>query len=159
MKKIMLYVLVFAMTISVSAGCGKSKEADVKETDAAKPTETIVQEQQAEKETQILPDEETAEAEEQVITEEQALDAIKSYCYIGNPDLESIVSAGQYPVYWDISSSDENEIVVLFRSYTGAQNRYYIDRNTGDTYVTEFVPGITSEEARTDESFNVRDYF
>ena len=157
MKKLMCYVLIFAVAISVFAGC--SKKADVKEMDASKPTETIVQEQQAEKETQILPEVETAEAEEQLITDEQALDAIKSYCYMGNPDLESIVSAGQYPVYWDIASSDEKEIVVLFRSYTGAQNRYYIDRNTGDTYVTEFVPGITSEEARTDERFNVRDYF
>lgn len=93
------------------------------------------------------------------VTDEQALSAIKNYCYSVNPDLESIVNAGEYPVYWEISSSDENEIVVLFRSYTGAQNRYYINRTTGDTYVTEYVPGITESEQRTDEEFNVRDYF
>ena len=92
------------------------------------------------------------------LSDEQALSAIKIYCTISNPDLADIVSAGEYPVYWEISSSNENEIVVLFRSYTGAQNRYYIDRNTGNTYVTEFVPGITSAEERTGESFNVKDY-
>ena len=30
---------------------------------------------------------------------------------------------------------------------------------SGDTYVTEFVPGITADEERTDESFNVKEYF
>ena len=95
---------------------------------------------------------------EGTLSDEQALSAIKSYCYISNPELESIVKAGEYPVYWDISSSDEDEIVVLFRSYTGVQIRYYIDRASGDTYVTEFVPGIIDDEQRTDESFNVRDY-
>ena len=92
------------------------------------------------------------------LSDEQALAAIRNYCYVSNPDLESIVNAGEVPVYWEIASSDASEIVVLFRSYTGAQIRYYIDRISGDTYVTEFVPGITSEEMRTDESFNVRDY-
>jgi hypothetical protein len=92
------------------------------------------------------------------ITDDQAIYAIKNYCHINNPDLADIEKAGEYPVYWEISSSDDKEIVVLFRSYTGAQNRYYIDPLSGDTYVTEFVPGITSEEERTEESFNVRDY-
>lgn len=92
------------------------------------------------------------------LTDEQALTAIRNYCYAVNPGLEEIVNAGQYPVYWDVSSSDEQTIVVLFRSYTGAQVRYYVNRAMGDTYVTEFVPGITPEEQRTEESFNTRDH-
>ena len=92
------------------------------------------------------------------ITDEQAIQAVQRYCYTQNPDLESMANAGEYPVYWDVSSRDEHEIVVLFRSYTGAQIRYYIDPASGDTYVTEFVPGITPEEERTEEVFNVRDY-
>lgn len=92
------------------------------------------------------------------LSEEQALTAIQNYCYGGNPDLKDIVNAGEYEVYWDIASSDEQQIVVLFRSYTGAQNRYYIDRVTGETFVTEFVPGITTEEQRTEESFNAWEY-
>ena len=92
------------------------------------------------------------------LTDEQALSAIRNYCYACNPDLESLVNAGGYPAYWDISSSDEQQTVVLFRSYTGAQIRYYIDRITGEAYVTEFVPGISSGEERTEERLNVRDY-
>ena len=91
------------------------------------------------------------------LSDEQALAAIRNYCIAGNPDLESI-AAEDYPTYWELASSDANQVVVLFRSYTGAQVRYYIDRATGDAYVTEFVPGITPEEMRTDESLNVWDY-
>ena len=39
-----------------------------------------------------------------------------------------------------------------------AQIRYYINPTTGETYVTEYVEGITPEEERTEESLNVRDY-
>ena len=95
----------------------------------------------------------------ETITDEQALSAIKNYCLESNPDLEDIVNDGVYEVNWEIQSSDDEEIVVLFKSYTGAEVRYYIDRATGDTYVTEFVSRITEEEERTDESFNVKDYF
>ena len=92
------------------------------------------------------------------ISDEQAIAAIKRYCYSSDPNLESMVDAGDYPIYWDLSSSDEHEIVVLFRAYTGAQIRYHIDPVSGETYTTEFVPGISMEEERTEERFNVRDY-
>ena len=92
------------------------------------------------------------------ISDEQAMAAVKRYCYSVNPDLKSIVNAGENTVYWDISSSTDTEIVVLFRSYTGAQVRYYIDRMSGNTHVTEFVPGITPAEEPSDESLNAWDY-
>lgn len=95
---------------------------------------------------------------ERKLSDEQALAAIRRYCYITDPDLEDIVDAGEYPVYWELASRDEQETVVLFRSYTGAQIRYYIDPVSGETYVTEFVPGITAEEERTEESLNAWDY-
>lgn len=47
---------------------------------------------------------------------------------------------------------------VLFRSYTGAEKKFHIDRSSGDTYVMEFVPGVTEAEQRTDESFNIKDH-
>ena len=97
-------------------------------------------------------------AGEHTLTDEQALAAIRQYCLSSNPDLEGIVNAGEYPVYWEIASSDANEIVVLYRSYTGTLVRYYIARATGETYVTEFVSGITPEEQRTEEHLNVWDY-
>ena len=92
------------------------------------------------------------------ITEEQALAAVKNYCHATNPDLQGIEDAGNYPVYWDVESVGDNEIVVLFRSYTAAQVRYYINPTTGETYVTEFMPGISEEEESTDVTFNIRDY-
>ena len=92
------------------------------------------------------------------LTDEQAVTAIRNYCIAGNPSLQEIVNAGEYPTYWELASSDADQVVVLFRSYTGAQVRYYIDRATGDAYVTEFVPGITPEEQRMEESLNVWQY-
>lgn len=92
------------------------------------------------------------------LTDEQAVAAIQKYCYSTNPELEDKMKSEEYPIYWDVSSSDEQEIVVVYRSYTGSINRYYIDRSTGETYVTEFVPGIIEEEQRTDETLNVWDY-
>lgn len=103
--------------------------------------------------------EQSQPSEEQVkLSEEQAVEAIKSYCYSLNQDLEQIVNDGEYQVYWTVTSSDENEIVVLYRSYTGALDRFYIDRASGEAYVTESVPGIAPEETRTEESLNVWDY-
>ena len=98
------------------------------------------------------------EAGTETLSDEQALAAIRQYCFVSNPDLEGIVNAGEYSVYWDVVSSTSSEIVVLFRSYTGAEIRYYIDTVSGETYVTEFVPGTTPGEQRTEESFNARDY-
>ncbi|MCR5402929.1 MAG: hypothetical protein K6E91_03810 [Butyrivibrio sp.] len=92
------------------------------------------------------------------ITNEQALEAIKSYCYANNPDLEKMADSEDVTVYFDVSSSEAGEIIVLYRSYTGAQIRYYIDPSSGEVYVTEQVPGIIDEEQRTDETFNIRDY-
>ena len=100
----------------------------------------------------------TGERKEGKITEEQALSAIRKYCRANNPDLEGMEESEDYTLYWDASTNDKGEIVVLYRSYTGAQTRYYIDQNTGETYVTELVPGIIDEEQRTDESFNIKEY-
>ena len=92
------------------------------------------------------------------LTEGQALSAIKNYCYINNPDLKAMEESEEYTIYWDVSTNEEKEIVVLFRSYTGAEIRYYINPSSGDTYVTEFVSGIIDEEKKTDESFDARQY-
>lgn len=92
------------------------------------------------------------------LTDEEALSAVRNYCLSSDPSLESIVESGDYTVYWEIASSDESEIVVLFRSYTGAQIRYYIDRVMGSASVTEFVPGITDEEQPTAERFFAWDH-
>ena len=95
---------------------------------------------------------------ERAMSDEQALAAIERYCYHGNPDLKGIVDSGEYPVSWQVTEYSEEQIVVLFHSYTGADVRYYIDPVSGEAYVTEFVSGVTAEEQRTDETLNVWDY-
>ena len=94
----------------------------------------------------------------ETLSEEEALSAVRAYCLDANPDLEGIVNAGEYPVYWMVETSSEQQVVVLFRSYTGSETRYYVDRATGETTVTDFVPGIMSAEQPSEESLNVRDY-
>ena len=141
-------ICILLMLCTVLAGCTEKTDEAVKTEVKEEP---VVQ-------TEVIDETPTADTENNLISDDQAITAIKNYCHISNPDLENIEKEGEYPVYWEVQSSDENEIVVLFRSYTGAQIRYYIDPVSGDTYVTEFVPGITSEEEKTDEELNVKDY-
>ena len=131
----------------VLSGCAKNTEVTKIDTDDG-PTAVY----------KVSNEAETEDVQIERINDDQAMTAIKNYCHMTNPDLENIEKEGEYPVYWEVQSSDENEIVILFRSYTGAQIRYYIDPVLGDTYVTEFVPQITNEEEKTDEEFNIRDY-
>lgn len=95
---------------------------------------------------------------ERAMSDVQACAAIERYCYASNPDLKGIVDSGEHPVSWQITEYSEEQIVILFHSYTGAEVRYYIDPVSGEAYSTEFVSGVTAEEQRTDETLNVWDY-
>lgn len=101
---------------------------------------------------------ETEQAEETALDADKAMMAARKYYYEKNPDMEDMEGSDEYTMYWEVESADEKEIVVLFRSYTAAQVRFHIDAATGDAYITEFVPGITEDEEKTDETFNVKDY-
>ncbi len=105
-----------------------------------------------------LEKESTGNKEATAITQDVALEAIKNYCFENNPDLEGMADSDDYTIYFDVSTNEAGEIVVLYRSYTGAQTRYYVDPASGDVYVTELVPGIIDEETRTEETFNIKDY-
>ncbi|MBP8969653.1 MAG: hypothetical protein KBG42_10280 [Lachnospiraceae bacterium] len=93
-----------------------------------------------------------------VITDEEALDAVKNFIASSQPDIALMENSDDYTVYFEVESSTGEEIVVLFRSYTASQTRFYIDRQTGDTKVTELVPGIIDEESPTGETFNIKNY-
>ena len=94
----------------------------------------------------------------ETLSNEEALSAVRAYCLDADPELESIVEAEEYPVYWMVETSSEQQVVVLYRSYTGAEIRYYVDRATGEVTVTDFVPGIMNAEQPSEERLNVRDY-
>lgn len=92
------------------------------------------------------------------LSDDEVYNAIVDYCHYNYPDLDDIIKAGEYPVYWEIESSGDKETVVLFRSYTGAQVRHYVDPYSGETYITEYVPGIMSSEEKSETTLNVRYY-
>lgn len=149
-------ILMTCGVILALTGCGPEKDtASGLEKEPITVAENVQQAAQGEN----APAEQSeGNATEAVITQEQALEAVKNYCIANNPDLEGMLGSEDYTTYFDVSNSEAGEIVVLFRSYTGAQIRYYVDPNTGDTYTTELVPGIIDEEQRTEETFNIRDY-
>ena len=141
----------------------KSKEQNETTSEAAQndKTDNISEEQSESVSEAAQPDNTPTEQSEptpEALTEDQALAAIKNYCSIKNPNLNDLSDQAKNASYWNVMTNESNEIVVLYRSYTAAQTRYYIDPVSGNTYVTEFVPGIIDEEQRTDESLNVRDY-
>ena len=167
MKKKIIYKTAVTLAsasvmIAMFAGCSKNTAPEVTSTpvislDPASSDEPVEVSEPGE-ETVTGTETETETETDGKLTDDQLLSAIRNYCFQSNPDLKDIVDAGEYPTYWEIEPGHDNETVVLFRSYTGAQIRYYINPASGDTYVTEFVPGITDEEQKTDESFNVNDY-
>ena len=100
------------------------------------------------------------EVAEEPISDDFAVSMIKGYCLYEFPDLAEISEREDVTVYWQIDEekSDDQTAVVLYRSYTGSETRYYVDRLTGDVHVTEFMPGIHTEEQSTDVTFSVWDY-
>jgi len=159
MKKIALLISCVILGLTGCSSGDGSETAGRKESAAVSQTadSTTMVVQAAESVTMAT---QTTEPDEMAdaITPEQALAAIKKYNYDRNPELESMEGSEDYTISWEVSENEAGEIVVLYRSYTAAQIRYYINPTTGETYVTEYVEGITSEEERTEESLNVRDY-
>jgi hypothetical protein len=144
------------------AESGTSSLAENEQTTASAETEQTTASTETEQTTASAETEQTTGSAEEsgadALTEDQALAAVKNYCLQQNPELKTKAESDETAVYWDASANADGRIVVLFRSYTGAQIRYYVDPVSGEAYVTELVPGIIDEEQRTEESLNVRDY-
>jgi len=182
MRKKVLFMIAGCIALGLT-GCGAGGENDngtqiesASVTEAEQTSEEVTSEEQSEsvaeadntetaEETVIANYEDGAEeirtedaAQTETITQDQALAAIKKYCYTNDTDLESKEGSDEYTIGWEVTTNEAGEIVVLYRSYTAAEIRYYVNPTTGETYVTELVPGIIDEEQRTDESLNVRDY-
>ena len=153
--KIMITLASASLLMTMMGGCGEKKPTE--ESNPVLISEPISSVASSESSEAGNASEDAAKQQEK-LTDDQILAAIQNYCYAGNPELEDMVNAGETPIYWEVTSSSESEVVVLFRSYTGALIRYYVDPTSGETYVTEFVSGVMTEEQRTDETFNVRDY-
>ncbi len=152
MKKKNLFVPVLLCSAMMLAACGKEEKPD-----AASLFESVATEQTA-GEQEVADQEPSADSNAETISEEQAYNAVINYCKANNPDFSAEPNSEGYTEYWDASTNENGEIVVLYRSYTAAQTRYYVDPVSGETRVTELVPGIIDEEQETGETFNARDY-
>ena len=141
-KKGVFWALMFSVAMLLSA-CAKEDKPDT--ASIFESTENTAQLEETEN-------------KNEVISEDQAYNAVINYCKATNPDFDAEINSEGYTEYWDVSTDENGKIVVLYRSYTAAQIRYYVDPASGETYVTEFVPGITDEEQKTGETFNARDY-
>ena len=141
-KKGVFWALMFSVAMLLSA-CAKEDKPDT--ASIFESTENTAQLEETEN-------------KNEVISEDQAYNAVINYCKATNPDFDAEINSEGYTEYWDVSTDENGKIVVLYRSYTAAQIRYYVDPASGETYVTEFVPGITDEEQKTGETFNARNY-
>ena len=150
-KRVIIVPTALCLAILISA-CG-GKKAPVTPS-AVEPIGNAAGSQQ---EVNVQPggqDEET-DNKTDTLSEKQAYEAARNYYRISNPGYEDGNGSGEY---WDVSTNEAGEIVVLYRSYTGSINRYYVNADSGETYVTEQVPGIIDDEQLTGETFNIRDY-
>ncbi len=159
MKKNLLICMSLLMVIGITA-CGKENNADNNEiSEVTFESLTELGDDANDEYQDSLPAEEDDDSDaSDIITDEEALDAVKNYVASTNPDIISMENDDAYTVYFEVESSTGEEIVVLYRSYTASQTRFYIDRATGDARITELVPGIIDEETETGETINVRYY-
>ncbi len=166
MKKKMILAVLCGMTLCLAACQNKDeKDSSLKdvldsaiEFDQASEAEETPETEEEEKSDAADTEESDSSDKAEKITKEQALEAIKNYCFTNDPGLKDMEGSDEYTIFWDVTTNDAGEIVVLYRSYTAAEIRYYIDPASGETYVTELVPGIIDEEQRTEETLNVKDY-
>ena len=90
------------------------------------------------------PEAELSTVPEKKITAETAYEGICNYCRItydwsaaeDNPDI----------MYLEMGEETESEYQVIFRSYTGAFVYFYVDKSSGTTRITEYVPILDLEE-------------
>ena len=160
MKKNVLISMSLLMVLSIAA-CGKANDTNNNiETPeiTAEPLVDAAADAEDEYQDPLPAEEDGGEDAPGVITDEQALEAVKIFmASSGQPEIEP-ADGEEVTEYYEIESSTGEEIVVLYRSYTASQTRFYIERATGHTEVTELVPGIIDEETSTGESFNIWNY-
>jgi len=91
------------------------------------------------------------------LTDEEAMTGFTNYLYFKIKNLQKILDEDKVPCTWGIASSNKNEIMIMFKSNTGALLRYHINRNSGKAYVTQYSV-ISNSFYRTKETVNIRSY-
>ena len=88
------------------------------------------------------------------ITQEMAYAGVNNYCHITYDwSIAEEIPDIMYVVNWD---ETETEYVVMFRSYTGAHELFYVDKASGVTRIVFYEP---VQQKETDEgTINIWDY-
>jgi hypothetical protein len=123
MKKcFFVFLMVLVMGVMLN-GCGTGDKA----VDSPTPSEDLI-----------------ADASKNKITEETAYEGVCNYCHSAydwsiaedNPDI----------MYLEMGEETETEYQVIFRSYTGTFVYFHVDKSSGTTRLTEYVPSFGIEE-------------
>ncbi len=131
-RTICIIALITALCVMMT-GCGANSGTPVNTNDSkAADTETSVN----------------------AITEEMAYNAVDNYCH-SKYDWEP-AEEDKAEMYVALGDETETEYEVVFRSYTGALVRFYVDKETGIARMVEEVPNMDiKEDAGT---INIFDY-
>ena len=134
MKKLFCTIALAVAMLMVLQGCGSQNES----AENAQPPEKP----------------EASAAAESGITAEMAYEGVSNYCHSAydwspaesNPDI----------MYVDMGEETETEYQVIFRSYTGAVEYFYVDKASGNTRMVAYVPSLAVEEE--EGTINLYDY-
>ena len=88
------------------------------------------------------------------ITEEMAYEGVNNYCH-STYDW-SIAKDNPEIMYVQMGEETDSAYQVVFRSYTGAQVRFYVDKASGKTRLVEHVPALDVDSAA--DTINLLDY-
>lgn len=88
------------------------------------------------------------------ITEETVYEGVYNYCR-STYDW-SIAESNPEMMYLQTGEETESEYQVIFRSYTGTFVYFYVDKASGATRLTEYVPALDLEEEAG--TINLYDY-
>ncbi len=89
------------------------------------------------------PETSSPSASERIITKELAYEGVYNYCHSTYD--QSIAEDDPSMMYVAMGDESETEYQVIFRSYTGAFVYFYVDKASGITRMTEYVPALDIE--------------
>ncbi len=141
MKKQICRMIAAVTVVTMLPGCG-AKDTPANHSPAPAVVSTVTPESTAAPESTVPP--ESTAAPEQTITEDMAYEGVNNYCHkMYDWSIAEELPDIMYVVRYDETDS---EYVVMFRSYTGAHEYFYVDKTTGMTRMTFRDYGLNDEE-------------
>ena len=151
MKKQICCMIAAVTVVTMLPGCG-AKDTPADHWPVPAVVSTVTPESTAEPERTVPP--ESTAAPEQTITEDMAYEGVNNYCHkMYDWSIAEELPEIMYVVRYDETDS---EYVVMFRSYTGAHEYFYVDKTTGMTRMTFRDYGLNDEE--DGRTMNLWDY-